>query len=265
MNPSQPIGIFDSGVGGLSVVRELQRLLPYESYYYCADNAWFPYGELGEEQIRDRVISLSRFLVNRGAKLIVIACNTATAAAVESVREELQLPVVAVEPAVKPAVQLSRTRRIAVLATPHTLTSRRLAKLISSYAKEISVVRQACEGWVQQVESGEVDGERAMDLVSAAINPLKEQGVDVLVLGCTHFPFLRPIIEQVAGSGHWVIDSGMAVARQVERLLSEHVLMNRSSSFGELKVWTTGDATRVEAVLGRLGWAGIGVERLERI
>src|SRR5690606_34331294 len=188
------IGVFDSGVGGLSVLREIRAQLPAEDLLYVADSGAAPYGERTEEFIRGRVRAIVEFFLRRQVKAIVVACNTATAVAVELIRSQYDIPVVAVEPAVKPAAALTKSGVIGVLATSRTLSSERFARLAGNYGEGVTVLLQACPGFVEQVEKGELDSVETRGLVQRYVGPLIDQGVDTLVLGCTHYPFLRAAI-----------------------------------------------------------------------
>jgi glutamate racemase len=246
------IGVFDSGLGGVSVLREIRRRLPSASLAYVADSAWVPYGLQSEAFIRQRADRLSRFLIEHGAELIVVACNTATAAAVPTLRESLRLPVVGMEPAVKPATAATRSGTVGVLATVGTLKSARFAALLDQFGSDIQVLTRACSGLVEQVEAGDLDGPRTRLLVEQYVGPLVRAGADTLVLGCTHFPFLRRLIEEVAGPAVTVIDTGEAVARRVEQLASELAPHSPPASAATVEFWTSGDAERLAAPLARL-------------
>ena len=247
-----PIGVFDSGLGGLSVAREIRRRLPDEDIIYLADSAHTPYGGRPLDEIRDLSVAMAGALVRRGAKVVVVACNTASGAAIEEVRERFLLPVVGLEPAVKPAAEESRTRRIAVLATPATLQTDRFHRLIDNHGSDVDVIKIACPGFVELVEEGELDGERAMQEVGEVLAPILAEDVDEVVLGCTHYPFLRGVIARVLGPRVTILDSGEAVARQVERVLVEHDLRRVSAGGGRFELFSTGDPARVTPVARRL-------------
>lgn len=236
------IGVFDSGLGGLSVLRAIRQRLPHASLAYVADSAWMPYGSRSEAFIRQRAEVLSRFLVEHGADLIVVACNTATAAAVPALRETLRVPVVGMEPAVKPATQATRSGIVGVLATVGTLQSARFAALLDRFGEGVQVLTRACAGLVERIDSGDLDGPETRALVARYVRPLLDGGADTIVLGCTHFPFVRRLIEAEAGANVAIIDTGDAVACQVERVAGEAglwVLRDVGDSF-----WTSGDARR---------------------
>lgn len=244
-----PVGVFDSGLGGLSVAREIRRRLPGEQILYLADTAYCPYGGRPLEQIRDRSLAIGRFLVNSGARAIVVACNTASGAALEVLRAELDVPIVGMEPAVKPAAAATRNGRVGVMATAATLQTDRFERLMFEHASGVTVHSQACPGLVELVEQGAVTGEEARSVVERIVAPLREAGVDTVVLGCTHYPFLVALIAEVFGPGVMVLDSGEAVARQLERVLGGHPA---AGSGGGLRFFTTGDAAGVAPAARRL-------------
>ena len=219
-----PIGVYDSGFGGLSVWRELRRLLPHESLIYLGDGKNCPYGGRSRSDIEGFAIEAVERLVEEGVKMVVVGCNTATTAAVETLRRRWpDMPIVGLEPAVKPACLTTKTRKIAVLATAHSLKSDMFLTTAARWASDVEVVKVVGEGFVELVERDMEHSEEAEHLVRRAVEPLLGKGVDRLVLGCTHYPFLRPTIERViAGSGIEVIDSGAAVARRVEWLLDRY-------------------------------------------
>jgi glutamate racemase len=213
------IGVFDSGVGGLSVLREIRRLLPEADLVYLADSAYCPYGRKSPAEVLERACAITCFLVEQhDARLIVVACNTATVAAVDELRKSFEPPIVGMEPGVKPAAAATRTGVVGVLATGVTLAGSRFNRLVQRYAEGVEVITQPCPGLVEQVESGDLT---TPDLVTTYVHALTRQKADTLVLGCTHYPFLRPLIAEAAGPGVVLIDTGPAVARQVERVLGE--------------------------------------------
>jgi len=214
-----PIGVMDSGVGGMSVLRELQKLLPAEHFIYYADRGYCPYGGKPRQAIVDRTVAITDELLARGAKLIVVACNTATIAAVEYLRASYPIPFVGMEPAIKPAAAQTRSGVVGVLATGAALAGEKFHALVAQHAGGVRVITQPCPGLVEQVERGDLQGAETRALVERYAQPLLAAGADVLVLGCTHYPFLRPLIAEVAGPGVVLLDTGAAVARQVERVL----------------------------------------------
>ncbi|MBO5801822.1 MAG: glutamate racemase [Alistipes sp.] len=221
---NRAIGVYDSGFGGLSVWQELRRMLPQESLIYLGDGKNCPYGGRSREEIRGFATAAVERLVAEGVKMVVVGCNTATTAAVEHLRATWQdMPIVGLEPAVKPACLTTRTRRIAVLATEHSLRSDMFLATAARYASDVEVVKVVGEGFVELVERGAERSPEAEDAVRRVVEPLLGEGIDKIVLGCTHYPFLRPIIERVIdGNDIAVIDSGEAVARRVKWLLERY-------------------------------------------
>ena len=216
------IGIFDSGSGGLSVYREIVKLLPYERYIYFADNAHCPYGEKSAEYIQDRARAITDILLGKGADIIVVACNTATAAAIATLRAEYtQISFVGMEPAVKPAALGTKTGVIGVLATAGTLKGSKYLHTRGQYEDNVRIVEHVGEGFVELVENGILKGPVAEKTVRASLQPLLDAGADRIVLGCTHYPFLLPVIKAVAGPGVDIIDPASAVARQTVRMLEK--------------------------------------------
>lgn len=221
---NRPIGVYDSGFGGLSVWRELYRALPDESLIYLGDGKNCPYGSLPEERIREYAEQSVGELVGRRCKLIVVACNTATAAAITYLRERFsQIPIVGLEPAVKPACQMTKSRKVAVVATERSLGSEKFRRAVERYGEGVEVIKAVGEGFVEAVESDQEQSPATRQKVEAVIEPLIESGVDVIVLGCTHYPFLKSVIRNVVGErGVQIIDSGEAVEKRVESLLDKY-------------------------------------------
>lgn len=251
------IGIFDSGVGGLSVWHEVARALPAQPLLYLADQAHCPYGGRSLSELRDLARAAVGWLVGQGAELVIVACNTASAAALTDLRARFMIPIVGMEPAVKPAAARTRSGRVGVLATPATLQGDSYARLLARYAQGIEVIAQPCPGWVEWVEAGMPDAAQTQALVARYVGPLRAAGVDELVLGCTHYPFLRPWIERVAGPGVEVIDPAPAVARRARDLWLKGGREPGDSSDTTYRFVTTGDAARFAAQLRQLlGWGG---------
>ncbi len=246
------IGVFDSGVGGLSVLHHIRHALPEENLIYCADSAHAPYGDKSPDFIAERSHALTRFLINQGAEAIVIACNTATAAAISSLRNQFTLPIVGMEPAVKPAVSATRSGVIGLLATVGTLESARFAALLEKYAGSTKIVTQSCPGLVEQVEQGNLHGDSTLKLVERYTAPLLAHGADTLILGCTHYPFLAPIIGEIVGPDIVLIDTGEAVARHLEMRLRSEFPDHQASPKITTKYFTTGDATLSSSIISRL-------------
>jgi glutamate racemase len=255
-----PVGIFDSGLGGLSVLRHILAQLPREDLLYFADSAFAPYGGKPEAAVIERTLAIAGFLAAQHCKALVVACNTATAAAVLAVRERYpQLPVVGVEPGLKPATLCSASRIVGVMATERTLASARFQALEARLCASTGVrfVAQACSGLADQVEKGELRSPATAALVQRYVEPLIRQGADTLVLGCTHYPFLLPLIEACAqragGRKVNVIDTGEAVARQLQRVLDERSLLRVTDAApGAIQGWTTGSAGTLSSALKKL-------------
>ncbi|WP_137719016.1 glutamate racemase [Methylobacillus flagellatus] len=251
-----PIGVFDSGLGGLSVLQHIRSLLPHEDLIFVADCDQAPYGNKSADAIQQRAFALSRFLLEQGAKALVVACNTATAAAISNMRAHFELPIIGMEPAVKPAVAASRSGVVGVLATTGTLQSAQFAALLESYGQEVEVVTQACNGLVECIERGELDTAETRALLEIYMRPLLNAGADTLVLGCTHYPFVRPLIESLSSPDIAIIDTGAAVARQLQRKLAEHELLNPSSLAGNNHFWlnrgTVASFAETSALIARL-------------
>ena len=225
-------------------MREIQRALPSEDLLYIADSAYAPYGDKPENVITQRVQNIGAHLLQQNVKLIVVACNTATSASVESLRSRVTVPVVAMEPAIKPAVGATKNRRIGVIATQHTASSARLRSLIDRFAGDCNVYTQGCPGLVETIETGLLEGPQIEQVLRRFIEPLLEQGIDTLVLGCTHYPLVRSVIEQIAGESVAVIDPAAAVARQVAEQLRMHQCLSDSHS-GEMTCFSTLDGDTV--------------------
>jgi glutamate racemase len=255
----RPIGIFDSGVGGLSVLRSLRALLPAEPVLYLADQAHVPYGPRRLEEVRQFSEQITRYLLGEGAKLIVVACNTASAAALQHLRQVFPaVPFVGMEPAVKPAAEQTRTGTVGVLATPATFQGALYASVVERFANGVTLLQSTCPGLVGQIEAGELDSPVTRSILEEALGPMMVEGIDTVVLGCTHYPFVIPLIEEIAGPQVRVIDPAPAVARQVARLLDEHGLRApEGSEPGVMRFATTRDVQGMEAALMRL----IGEER----
>lgn len=251
-DPGRVIGVFDSGVGGLSVWREIVALLPNEDTIYFADQAHCPYGSRPLHEIRALAEAIVCFLLDQGAKLIVVACNTASTAALYHLRERFDVPIVGMEPAVKPAAQRTASGKVGVMATPATFEGEPFARLMGRFARDVEVIRQVCPGLVERIEAGQLEGPEVEALLRNCLQPVVDEGVDVLVLGCTHYPFLRPAIEQVVGPGVEVIDPAPAVARQVRRVLARQGLFNPQQGRGRHVFYTSGSAESFLAMLEKL-------------
>ncbi|OFZ98505.1 MAG: glutamate racemase [Betaproteobacteria bacterium RIFCSPLOWO2_02_FULL_62_17] len=256
------IGVFDSGVGGLSVLREVRAALPAEHLLYVADSGAAPYGDRPAEFILERAQAIVAFFLEQNIKAIVVACNTATAVAIQSLRARYPVPLVAIEPAVKPAAAQSRSGVIGILATSQTLASENFSRLRERYGQGVRVLTQACPGLVEQVEKGELQGEATQAMVAGYLAPLLAQGADTIVLGCTHYPFLLPIIRAAAGQGVAVIDPAQAVARELRRRLESGNLHCAGATPGTERFWTSGATDKVATVMAKLWGKEITVHLL---
>ena len=263
MNASNPIGVFDSGVGGLSVFRAIRDELPSEDLIYVGDSGFAPYGDRSQAFVQERAAAITEFLIREGSKAVVIACNTATGIAVELLRSRFpQMPIVAVEPAVKPAAARTKTGVVGILATSGTLSSANVTKLLNKYGVDVEILTQAGVGLVEQVEKGELSGERTRALIQKLVRPMVEKRADVLVLGCTHYPFLRAEIQEAVGPGVEIIDPAMAVARELRRRLETGGLLADGRQPAAERFLTTGDPAEVSPIMSQLLGKPVEVERL---
>jgi len=253
-----PIGVFDSGVGGLSVWREIVRQLPEEDTLYVADQAHIPYGPRPLEEIRGYAEGITRFLLSQGAKVIVVACNTASGAALTHLRQTFPtVPFVGMEPAVKPAVEHTQRGIVGVIATPATLQGELFRRLVERYAGQVQVLTQTCPGLVELVEAGELHSERTRQALQGFLQPMLSAGIDQLVLGCTHYPFLSEAIAEVAGPSVQLIDPAPAVARQVARILDARGLRRQAGQAARHTFCTSGNPQALAHQAQRLvGYTG---------
>lgn len=250
------IGIFDSGSGGLSVLREVLKLLPGEKFVYYADNANCPYGEKTPEFIQNRCRAITEYLLSRGARIIVVACNTATAAAITTLRNEYPVKFIGMEPAVKPAALSSKTGVIGVLATAGTLKGSKYLTTKGIYEDDVAIVEHVGQGFVELVENGILDGPQAEETVRKSLRPLLDAGADRIVLGCTHYPFLRNVIQRIAGPDVQIIDPAPAVAKHLIEVMKEEGLLasddvasTGSVPHPDIELVTSGDNTSAKRIL----------------
>ena len=244
---ANPIGIFDSGVGGLSVLREIRKQLPNEHLIYLADQAHVPYGPRSKAEIRQFSQAIVEFLCQQKAKIIVVACNTATGAALNYLRETFpQISFVGMEPAVKPAALQTKTGHVGVLATASTIKSERYADLMHRFAQNVTVYEDPCIGLVKAIEAGDIDSPSTTELLQSILSPMQTHHVDTFVLGCTHYPFVLPMIEQIVGTAVSIIDPAPAVARQTQRILHQEDLLNITDRQPPLRLITTGQKQQLQ-------------------
>lgn len=244
-----PVGVFDSGVGGLSVLGEIRSLLPNESLLYVADCGHIPYGEKTPEFIRQRCLIIADFFRQQGAKALVLACNTATAAAAAQLRERYpDWPIVGMEPAVKPAAAATRSGVVGVLATTGTLQSAKFAALLDRFAGDVRVVTQPCPGLVELIETGDLFSPTIRALLQRYVDPLLAEGCDTIILGCTHYPFLKPLLREMIPESISLIDTGSAVARQLQRLLTQNDLLANIPA-RETLFWTSANPNKFRNIL----------------
>ncbi|MEW6567212.1 MAG: glutamate racemase [Chloroflexota bacterium] len=249
----RPIGMLDSGVGGLSILRQIRRAFASEDVLFFADQAHVPYGARPLHEVRSFSEGIVRFLLDQGSKLIVVACNTASAAALRHLRSVFpQIPFVGMEPAVKPAAEATRTRRVGVLATPATFQGELFASVVERFASGVRILPQTLPGLVERIEAGDLNGPATRAILEGAIRPLVEQGVDTLVLACTHYPFVIPLIREVAGPQVRVIDPSPAIARQTERLLRQHGLEAPTNRRGAVALISSGSPAHLAEMARRL-------------
>jgi glutamate racemase len=250
---NQPIGVFDSGVGGLSVLRAMRQLMPEEPVIYFGDQGHVPYGPRPMRQVRDFSEAITRFLLVQNVKLIVVACNTASAAALHYLREKFpDVPFVGMEPAVKPAAEYTQSGMVGVLATPATFQGALYASVLERFANGVEVLQHTCPGLVGQIEKGELDGDATRAILEDALRPMLERGIDTVVLGCTHYPFVIPLIEEIVGESVRVIDPAPAVAKQARRLLEAGGMKNPAGARAEVQLYTSGDADSLMSLLPKL-------------
>lgn len=261
-----PVGVFDSGLGGLSVVRAINELMPFESLLYVADTAHCPYGGRSSDYLQARAFVISHYLQAQGVKAIVVACNTATIATIAALRAHFSLPIIGIEPAIRPAAANTRSGVIGVLATATTVGSAHLSALIERHTDCHKVLTSACPGWVEAVEAGDLDSPATRELVRTHVQPLLDAGADTLVLGCTHFPFLRPLIEMIAGPAVQILETGLPVARQLQRQLQSRNLLatadSRSSETLQQRFLSTANPAAQRVFVQRC-WPGVtAIEQL---
>ena len=259
-----PIGIFDSGVGGLSVLRAIRAQMPEESVIYFGDQGHIPYGPRPMEQIRAFSEAITNFLLQHHAKIIVVACNTASAAALKYLRERFpDVQFVGMEPAVKPAAEQTATGKVGILATPATFQGALYASVVERFANGVELFQNTCTGLVQEIEQGNLDGAETRQILEETLLPMLEKNIDTVVLGCTHYPFVIPLIQEIVGEKVRVIDPAPAVAKQTKRLLEAGGMRRQKSSQGNIQFYTSGDPDEMKSLLPKLLGERGEVERVQ--
>jgi len=250
---TNPIGVFDSGVGGISVLRAMRAQMPNEEIIYFGDQGHVPYGPRPMEQIQSFSEGITQFLLNQNAKLIVVACNTASAAALKYLRGKFpDMPFVGMEPAIKPAAEHTATGVVGVLATPATFQGALYASVVERFGAGVELLQSTCPGLVQQIEYGDLDGMSTRKILEDALFPMLQKNIDTVVLGCTHYPFVIPLIQEIVGGKVRVIDPAPSVARQAKRLLEAQGMLNLSEAPGNIRFFTSGNMPVMQAMLPML-------------
>ena len=247
------IGVFDSGVGGLSVLRAIRAQMPEESIIYFADQGHIPYGPRPMEQIRNFSEAITKFLLAQNVKIVVVACNTASAAALKYLREKFpDVAFVGMEPAVKPAAEHTQTGKVGVLATPATFQGALYASVVERFANGVELLQDTCPGLVREIEHGNLNGAATRHILENSLLPMLEKNIDTVVLGCTHYPFVIPLIQQIVGENVRVIDPAPAVAKQVRRVLEMKTFKSPPNGRGDMRFYTSGEPERLKPLLPRL-------------
>ena len=249
MKKNSPIGVFDSGVGGTSIWKEIHKLLPYENTIYLADSKNAPYGNKSSEEIIELSIKNTQKLLQYDCKIIVVACNTATTNAITTLRKNFRLPILGIEPAIKPAALNTKTKSIGILATKGTLSSALFSQTTQEFTKDISVVEIIGEGLVPLIEAGNLDGEEMIKLLKKHTRPMIEANVDFIVLGCSHYPYIIPALRTILPNHIKIIDSGEAVARQTKIVLQSLNLLREENTKPSLQFYTNAETNTLEFLL----------------
>lgn len=245
MNQFSPIGMFDSGLGGTSIFQEVHALLPFENIIYLADSKNAPYGPKGREKIKELSVRNTEFLLKNDCKIIIVACNTATTNAIAHLRENFDVPFIGIEPAIKPAALNTKTNCVGILATKGTLSSELFHHTSTLFANDIDVIETEGSGLVELIEDGKLESQELRDLLETYIKPMVDQNIDHLVLGCTHYPYLIPILKELLPEGVKIIDSGQAVAKQTQKILEQENGLHDGSKSSKQEFYTTGQRVDV--------------------
>lgn len=246
---NQPIGIFDSGIGGTSIFKEIHALLPNENFIYLADSKNAPYGNKSEEEILRLSIKNTEYLLSKDCKIIVVACNTATTSAISYLRANYTVPFIGIEPAIKPAALNTQSKAVGILATKGTLSSQLFHRTTDLYANGIKVIEQVGEGLVPLIESGQLESDEIQALLKTYLEPMQKENIDYLVLGCTHYPYLIPTLSKMLPKHVKIIDSGLAVAKQTKAVLTSEDLLNSSTQRPTIKLYSNGDINILNSIL----------------
>lgn len=258
------IGVFDSGVGGLWILKHLQDQLPDYNYIFFADQGHVPYGGRSMEEIRNFSEVITKFLISHDCKIIVIACNTASAASLLYLRQKFpEVLFVGMEPAVKPAVEKTHTGKVGVLATPATFQGELYNSVVERFAQDVEIFKDTCAGLVEQIEKGELKSKETRIILERALLPMLEKNIDTVVLGCTHYPFVIPQIKEIVGDGVNVIDPTEAIVRQVARLLNENNLVNEFLSNNKIQIFTSGEVNNMNNIIVKLFDDGFEIKKID--
>lgn len=242
ISKNSPIGFFDSGVGGLSVMKKAIELMPNENYIYYGDSKNAPYGVRNTTEVKKLTFDVVEFLLNKGVKAIVIACNTATSAAVSDLRDEYKdIPIIGIEPALKPAVESDKEGKVIVMATPMTLSEKKFKGLMEKYKNEKEIISLPMPGLVEFIENGILDGEEITEFIDEKLKPYKKFQISTIVLGCTHYPFVKNIIQKIVGEDVDIIDGSLGTSKELKRKLEEKQLLNDSMEKGKIKIYNSGN------------------------
>ncbi|MGB1262350.1 MAG: glutamate racemase [Cognaticolwellia sp.] len=249
---SAPIGIFDSGVGGLSIAQCIRQQLPHENLIYIADTIHAPYGEKSTAFIQQRVNDIAQWFIERKTKVIVVACNTATVNAIDQLRKTISIPVIGVEPAIKPAAKISQHKKVAVLVTKATAENQRFLALVDCFTHQSDVIIQPCPGLVELIEQDQKNSHQCKALLSGYLQPLLAKGVDTIVLGCTHYPLVKDVIAQICGNSVVIMETALPVTEQLQRQLAQYQLINPSSSTGSTSFYSSKHGPKQQALFSHI-------------
>jgi len=252
ISDNRPIGIFDSGIGGLSIMQCIAKQLPSENLIYVADTLHAPYGEKSTQFIQQRVHEIAKWFIEKNTKAIVVACNTATVSAIDKLRENINIPVIGVEPAIKPAASLSKNKKVAILVTKATAENQRFLSLVNQYRNNSDVYIQPCPGLVELIEQDQKNSASCKDLLSSYLRPLLEKGVDTIVLGCTHYPLVKSLISDICGKNIMIMETALPVTEQLQRRLNSKQLLNNNSQIGSTHFYSSKNCAAQQQLFSHL-------------